>query len=111
MIVREDPVSSSPSQEKKSEAAAIENAKQLIDELSRSILEIKGRLGSYVRLLTSCKSPVIWAMGVLLRSVREVHRASLLIARVFWKGTHEKARSTVAIPYDMVKRHVHYLEP
>jgi hypothetical protein len=29
-------------------AAAIENAKQLIDELSRSILEIKGRLGSYV---------------------------------------------------------------
>jgi len=29
-------------------AAAIENAKQLIDELSKSILELKGRLGSYV---------------------------------------------------------------
>merc|ERR1719316_451209 len=29
-------------------AAAIENAKQLIEELSRSILELKGRLGSYV---------------------------------------------------------------
>ena len=29
-------------------AAAIENAKTLIDELSKSILELKGRLGSYV---------------------------------------------------------------
>ena len=29
-------------------AAAIENAKQLIDELSKSILELQGRLGSYV---------------------------------------------------------------
>merc|ERR1719274_471912 len=29
-------------------AAAIENAKQLIDELSKTILELKGRLGSYV---------------------------------------------------------------
>jgi len=39
-------------------AAAIENAKQLIDELSKSILELKGRLGSYVAEIAKLEKDV-----------------------------------------------------